>query len=141
MRTTSIRANLMALSWLLMAGTALADSKHVVTGTEANYKKQVLGSKVPVLVDFWAPWCGPCRYYGPMVERAADRYKGKLRVVKVNIDENEGLARQFSIQGIPLTFFYKDGAIVRRFSGAPRREADFQSMVDEFMKAGPAKGQ
>jgi thioredoxin 1 len=116
---------------------ALADPEHVIVGTDTNFKKQVLGSKVPVLVDFWAPWCGPCRYYGPMVERAAERHKGKLRVVKVNIDENEGLAQSYSIRSIPLTLFFHEGKLVKKFSGAPRHEGTFQSMVDEFVKGGP----
>jgi len=114
--------------------SALADPKPVVVGTDANFKKQVLGSKVPVLVDFWAPWCGPCRYYGPMVERAAERHKGKLRVVKVNIDENEGLAQRYSVQSIPLTLLFHKGKLIKKIVGAPRSEEGFQSVVDEFVK-------
>jgi thioredoxin len=119
---------------LSLPGPSRAGSEHVITGTDANFKEQVLESKVPVLVDFWAPWCGPCRYYGPMVERAAERHKGKLKVVKVNVDDNRGLSKRFSIQGIPTTLFYKEGKMVKRFSGAPRRESEFKTMVAEFLE-------
>jgi thioredoxin 1 len=140
MKNISIRTAFLMVSWILAAGAEAADPSLLVKGTDANFKEQVLGSKVPVLVDFWAPWCGPCRYYEPMVERAAKRHKGKLRVVKVNFDENSGLVRNYSVQGIPLTLLFRDGELVQKFVGAPRSEKAFQSIVDEFVKGGPKEG-
>jgi len=85
--------------------------------TDANFQKEVLESKKPVLVDFWAPWCGPCQLMGPIVEELAKIMEGKASVGKINVDENEEIARKFAIMSIPAIKIFKDGKIVKEFVG------------------------
>ncbi len=86
--------------------------------TSATFQREVLKSKQPVLVDFWAPWCGPCRAIAPTIDRLADEYAGRVKVVKVNTDQNRQLAMQYQIQSIPTTILFKDGKPVQRIIGA-----------------------
>ncbi len=90
----------------------------VKTLTSANFDQEVMQSALPVLVDFWAPWCGPCKMVGPVVESLAADYDGKLVVGKVNVDENKDLAVKFGIRGIPTLVIFKDGSEVQRVVGA-----------------------
>ncbi len=85
---------------------------------EASFADQVLRSPLPVLIDFWAPWCGPCRMVAPTVEKLASEMAGRLRVVKVNTDENPGLMNRFGIQGIPTMMIFQGGQPVDRWTGA-----------------------
>ena len=91
---------------------------NVVTLTDANFQAEVLDSQQPVLVDFWAPWCGPCKQLGPLLERAVTEAKGQVRLVKVNIDENPEIAQQLRIQSIPTVYAFKNGQPVDGFMGA-----------------------
>ncbi len=99
------------------AGQAAGQGEPLVI-TEATFEDQVLRSPLPVLIDFWAPWCGPCRMVAPTVEKLAGEMDGRLRVTKVNTDENPGLMNRFGIQGIPTMMIFKDGQQVDRWTGA-----------------------
>lgn len=93
-------------------------SEATFTVTDASFETDVLQSDVPVLVDFWAPWCAPCRIVGPVVEEIAGEYNGKLKVGKVNTDENPTRANSLGIRGIPTLILFKDGKEADRVVGA-----------------------
>jgi thioredoxin 1 len=90
---------------------------------EQNFQKEVLDADLPVLVDFWAPWCGPCRMVGPVVDELAQEYAGKLKVVKVNTDEAPGVAGQYNIMSIPTLMIFKNGERVDQIIGALPKQA------------------
>jgi len=90
--------------------------------TDADFEKTVLGSSLPVMVDFWAPWCGPCKMIAPSVEELATEYDGQAVVAKVNTDEDAQWASRFGIMGIPTLIFFKDGKEVGRVVGAARKD-------------------
>ena len=94
-----------------------------VTITSDNFEEEVLKSDIPVLVDFWATWCGPCRMVSPIVSEIAEEYAGKVKVGKVNVDEEMELASRFGITGIPTLLVFKDGRIANQQIGyAPKEE-------------------
>lgn len=88
------------------------------TVTDGSFKEEVLDSDVPVLVDFWAPWCGPCRMVAPVVEEIAEQYDGQIKVVKLNTDENPQVASQYGIRSIPTLMIFKGGQRVDMVVGA-----------------------
>ena len=92
-----------------------------VTITNANFEEEVIKSEIPVLVDFWATWCGPCRMVGPVVSEIAEEYGGKVKVGKVNVDEEDELAERFGVQSIPTIILFKNGEEAARNVGfAPK---------------------
>lgn len=89
-----------------------------ITLNESNFDQEVLNSELPVMVDFWAVWCGPCKVLGPIVDELANEYAGKLKVGKVNVDENNQLAGRYGIMSIPTLKFFKGGKVVGELIGA-----------------------
>ncbi len=84
---------------------------------DTTFQQEVLQSEGPVLVDFWAPWCGPCRMVGPIVDELADQYAGQVKVVKINVDENSTIASQYQIRSIPTLLMFKEGQKVETIVG------------------------
>jgi thioredoxin 1 len=103
-----------------------------VTITTDNFEGEVLQSPVPVLIDFWATWCGPCKMISPVVDQIADEYSGKLKVGKVNVDEEAAIAEQHGIVSIPTLILYKDGVLAGQKTGAAPKhaiEALFKNLI------------
>ena len=105
---------------------------NIETGTDTNFGELVGNSDVPVLVDFWAPWCGPCRMVGPVLEEVADEYKGRVKVVKVNVDEERGIAGQMGIRSIPTVAVFKDNKVEDAIIGA-RGKNDYVEAIDKLL--------
>jgi thioredoxin 1 len=100
--------------------------------TDTAFDQDVLNSEVPVLVDFWAPWCGPCRAMSPAVDSVADEYAGKLKVGKLNTDDNPGTAMRYQIRGIPTLLLFKGGKVVDQRVGAMGKP-DLKKMLDPHL--------
>ncbi|MCB9538646.1 MAG: thioredoxin [Myxococcales bacterium] len=101
-----------------------------VNVSDADFQSEVLESDLPVLVDFWAPWCGPCRAIAPHVETLATKYAGKLKVAKVNVDDNQRIAGQLGIRGIPAIMVFHKGQVANQMTGMPPNPlAKLESLV------------
>ena len=100
--------------------------------TAQNFDAEVTNSNVPVLVDFWAPWCGPCQMLGPIIEEVAEEYQGKAKVCKVNVDEESELAAQNAIVSIPTVIIFNNGKAVERIVGAHSFD-DYADLLDKFI--------
>jgi thioredoxin 1 len=94
----------------------MADS-NVVTITDSNFQEEVISSKVPVLLDFWAPWCGPCKMIAPILDEIAREKSGEVKIGKVDVDQNSALAAQFRISSIPTLLFFKNGQVADQVVG------------------------
>ncbi|MDY0384812.1 MAG: thioredoxin [Geobacter sp.] len=100
-------------------------SDNVMTFTDANFDREVLQSDIPVLVDFWATWCAPCKAIAPLIDAVADDYNGKVKVGKVNVDDNPATPGKYGVRGIPTLILFKGGAIVDQVVGAvPKSQLD-----------------
>ncbi|ATS18617.1 thioredoxin [Synechococcus sp. PCC 6717] len=100
--------------------------------TDATFKEEVLDSELPVLVDFWAPWCGPCRMVAPVVDEIANQYAGKVKVVKVNTDENSKVATDYGIRSIPTLMIFKGGQKVDILVGAVPK-TKIEATLEQFL--------
>ncbi len=96
----------------------MAEGKKYIELTDDNFEQEVLKSELPILVDFWAPWCGPCRIIAPVLEELAEELEGKARIGKLNVDENPRIAMQYGIRSIPTLVFFKGGEPVDGVIGA-----------------------
>jgi thioredoxin 1 len=106
----------------------------MLTLTDSNFQKEVLESKDPVLVDFWAPWCGPCKIMSPLVEALDKEYEGKpIKFGKMNVDENDKTPPRYGIMSIPTFIIFKSGKPVEQFVGVQRKE-DFKKKIDGLLK-------
>jgi thioredoxin 1 len=100
-------------------------SEKVMAFTDANFEQEVLKSDLPVLVDFWATWCAPCKAIAPLIDLVADEYAGKVKVGKVNVDESQATPAKFNVRGIPTLILFKGGAVVDQIVGqVPKSQLD-----------------
>ena len=103
-----------------------------VSVTDATFAEEVTNSSIPVVVDFWAEWCGPCKQIGPALEELSNEMAGKVKIVKVNVDENPGSPAKFGVRGIPALFLVKDGKVVSNKTGAAPKAAIQGWIIDSI---------
>jgi thioredoxin 1 len=102
----------------------------VIHVTDANFDLEIIQSKVPVLIDFWATWCAPCRALAPIVEEMAETYTGKIKVAKMNVDENPATPGKYGVRGIPTLILFKDGQVLDQVVGAVPK-SQIQGLIDK----------
>ena len=107
------------------------DSQYVTAATDDNFTEEVLKSSKPVLVDFWAPWCGPCKAVGPIVEELAEQFKDSIKVMKLNVDDSQKTAINYSVRSIPTIILFKDGKMLDTLVGLVPKER-----LETFIKKG-----
>ncbi len=104
----------------------------VIHVNDSNFQDEVLGSNIPVLVDFWAEWCAPCKALAPTMDALAEKYDGKVKVVKINTDDAAATAQQFGIMSIPSVFVFKNGVVSGQLSGK-REQEDYEEILDSVI--------
>ena len=107
-------------------------SDNVIHGTDASFEQQVISADTPVLVDFWAPWCGPCQVIGPMLEELADEYAGRVRIVKINVDDEQNVAGAMGVRSIPTLVLFKEGKAVQTLVGVRPKE-ELKSLLNQTL--------
>jgi thioredoxin 1 len=108
-------------------------AKHVKEFTDANFEDDVTKSEIPVLVDFWATWCGPCKAIAPLIEEIAEQYDGKIKVGKLDVDQNQNSAMKYGVRSIPTLLILKDGEVINQIVGSvPKTEITdkLESIID-----------
>ena len=100
--------------------------------SDKNFEQEVVKSDLPVVVDFWAPWCGPCRMVGPIIDKLSEEYKGRVKFCKLNVDDNRDMATKYQVMSIPLLLFFKGGEVVDQNLGAAPEKA-IRSKVEELL--------
>jgi thioredoxin 1 len=101
--------------------------------SDLEFEKEVINSELPVLVDFWAPWCGPCRMIAPVIDEISSKYEGKVKVVKLNTDENPKTPSDYQISAIPTLLFFKSGKVVKEIVGIVPKE-EIEKVIEEIIK-------
>ncbi|MGA1869232.1 MAG: thioredoxin [bacterium] len=102
---------------------------NIITITDSNFEDEVIKAQLPVLVDFWAPWCGPCKMIAPLLEEMSQEYAGKVKIGKINVDENHEKSIQYSIRSIPKLILFNNGQIINEMVGAQSKES-LQNMLN-----------
>ena len=110
----------------------MAEATKYVTLTDENFESEVLSSDVPVVVDFWAAWCGPCKLMNPIIDNLAEEFAGKAKLAKINIDDYDALANHYHIMGVPTLLFFKSGNLVDRTEGVMAQDA-IASKINELI--------
>ena len=100
--------------------------------TDATFDEEVKGSDIPVVVDFWAEWCGPCKQIGPALEELAEQYEGQFKVAKIDVDKDQAMAAQLGVRGIPALFIFKGGEVISNRTGAAPK-ASLESWIKESL--------
>jgi len=119
---------------IIQEDTLKTEQAKPVNVTDVNFESEVLKSNIPVLVDFWAPWCGPCLRAAPVLEKIAQQYQGRLKVCKLNVDEARQTAMRYGIRSIPTLNFYKDGEVVDQMIGVtPNYEFDLKKKIESHL--------
>ena len=107
-------------------------SENVIILTDGNFQEEVINSSMPVFVDFWASWCGPCQMMAPIIDELAEEYAGKVKICQLNVDENSNVASQYKIMSIPTFLFFKDGKVTEQLVGAiqkPKLKTKLESFL------------
>lgn len=104
----------------------------IVDATDATFQAEVIESDLPVIVDFWAEWCGPCKQIAPVIKDLADQYAGRVKIVKVDIDQSPGAPGQYGVRAVPTILAFRDGQVVQQIQGA-RPKADFVEMAEKLV--------
>lgn len=100
--------------------------------TDATFDTEVKGSDIPVVVDFWAEWCGPCKQIGPALEELSEQYEGQFKVAKIDVDKDQAMAAQLGVRGIPALFIFKDGEVISNRTGAAPK-ASLESWIKDSL--------